>query len=219
MAVQKYLERVADQPFLLGLIGRVTQRFGVLEQGGGFDDRLLLGFVPGQFDRLQAAGAEVDPPCRPLASRTHQLAHPVQDAARRGRQEVDRQRCPLESRQGQAAGDGKAARLLQQIGRLEGFGAADAAKAREPFDGNAQGRRLRRTRRRQRCPGSLAFGQPAAALQFGRFRPVRCAVKRRSRSATANNVASTTGALRRSQARQANSVIWPCSCSARGVRT
>ena len=125
------------------------------------------------------------------------MGNPAQNAALLGRQKVNRQRRPFEPRQRQAAGDGKAARVLHETGLFGGLGAADAAEACKPLDGNPQGRLPGRARPRQRFPRPLVFGQPAAALQLGaEFCSPRVAgAKPRSRSATAVKVASITGGV------------------------
>ena len=69
VAVQKGLQRIPDQSPFFGLVGRMAKRFGVLDQGGSLDDRLLPTFVPHQLDGLQSAGAKIDPPSRPFAPR------------------------------------------------------------------------------------------------------------------------------------------------------
>ena len=109
MAGQKRFDRFGDQLMFLGLIGGVAQRLGMFHQRGGFDPCLLLRVIPAELDGLQSARAEVEAPGRPRAAGPHQPGGAAEHAPLFGGQEIDPHRGLLQSGQGQAAGNGKAA--------------------------------------------------------------------------------------------------------------
>jgi len=147
-----------------------------VNERGDLDGGLLLRFIPGQLDRLQSADAKVDSPSLPVCrnSGVHQAIDPLQYALPLIRQEIDLHGGLLNAGQSEAAGNGKPAWILQQIGLVQRVRTSQAAETGEPIDGNAEGRRLWRPRPRQRLPTLPGVGGlgPASKL-FAQFRGPR----------------------------------------------